>query len=255
MPMMKPLLAFVAAFSLPGCATTAADPALDPAVVQLGSAAKLILIGEIHGTVEAPAAFGRIAEDAARAWGRVNVGVELPQSAIDEADCARPEPPADSYWRRPAQDGRTSRAMRSLVCSLKLLEQSRRIKLLAIVPADFSGSPAHPYYQTVITAVRNSSSRTLLLLGNFHARRAPGALAQLLAEEGVALTTLTISSPSATAWNCRARGECGPGPIGAVFCDASPTAVQLVLGDKSKMRSPYWDGCLAFPSLSPSPPA
>jgi len=253
--MMKPLLAFVASFSLSGCATAAPDPALDPIVVQLGGAARLILIGEIHGTVETPAAFGRIAEEASRAWGRVNVGVELPQSALDEADCARPEPRSDSYWRRPAQDGRTSKAMRSLVCSLKRLEENRRIRLLAIVPADFGGSATHPYYETVITAVRNGPSRTLLLLGNFHARRAPGALAQLLAREGVKLTTLTVSSPSATAWNCRAPGQCGPGQIGAQFCDASPTAVQLVLGDKSKMRSPYWDGCLAFPSLSPSPPA
>jgi hypothetical protein len=71
MLMMKPLLAFVTAFLLPGCASTAPDPALDPVVAQLGSAAKLILIGEIHGTVETPAAFGRIAEDGSRAWGRV----------------------------------------------------------------------------------------------------------------------------------------------------------------------------------------
>ncbi|HYW16190.1 MAG TPA: hypothetical protein VE891_08555 [Allosphingosinicella sp.] len=252
--MIKNLFAVVAAFSLSSCATVTRDPALDPIVAQLGSAARLILIGEIHGTVEAPAAFGRIAESASQAWGRVNVGIELPQIAIDEADCGRPEPRAESYWRRPSQDGRTSKAMRSLVCSLKKLEKNRRIKLLAIVPADFNGRSAHPYYETVITAARTGPSRTLLLLGNFHARRAPGALAQLLAQEGVALTAVTVSSPAATAWNCRARDQCGAGRIGAEFCDASPTDVQLVL-DKSKIRTPFWDGCLAFPSLSPSPPA
>lgn len=217
-------------------------------------ARELILVGEIHGTEETPAEFGNIVERLARRDHPVNVGLELPQTALD-VPCGGPVP-EDSYWKRPMQDGRTSGAMIRLVCRLRDFQRRGLVRLFGIVPETPPQDDGHPYYAAIRRNLAGHAEKTLILLGNFHSRRVPGGLPQMLEADGASVTALTVSSPTISAWNCRGAARCGTGGMTATFCAVEAERPTIVLGERAGMGpSAQWDGCLVFPSLSASPPA
>lgn len=216
------------------------------------------MIGEVHGTLEAPAEFGRIVEARASRSRPLMVGVELPQSAL-EVRCGAATGPGNPYWARSFQDGRTSVAMWGLVCRLQELQRRHRITLFGFVPdPPAAGGPVDPYYPSILARAQAPGPAIYLLIGNFHARRHPNSLTSSLAQAGVAVGAITVSSRSATAWACHSRDACGPQSIPMHFCPdpaSLPEPQLLAPAAPASGAAQEWDGCLDFPSLTASPPA
>jgi hypothetical protein len=238
---------------LAGCAATNATT--EPqAISQLGRGTDVLIIGEIHGTAETPRAFGGLVEQAARGR-RIAVGLEMTEATIAEAACEHRRPPDGSVWLRPLQDGRTSQAMRALVCRLKLLRDRGRISLFGFAPASAS-EVGNPRYAAAIQArARSGGTPMMLLIGNYHGRRVPGGLVQALGDSGLKVVSVTVSSPGGTAFTCGRNGECGPSPSTARFCSIEASAPTLLVGAPAGLPAELpWDGCLILPPTTASPP-
>jgi hypothetical protein len=219
---------------------------------------RIVMLGELHGTVEAPAHFGDIVEARASRSRPLTVGVELPPSAL-AVRCGTASGPGNPYWARPLQDGRTSLAMWRLVCRLQDLQRRHRIALFGFAPeVPAADRSADPYVPSVLARAQAQGPEIYLLVGNAHARRAPNSLTAGLERAGVAVSAVTVSSRSATAWGCRSRDSCGPQRIPMHFCPDPPSLREptLITAPAPASGAPQeWDGCLDFPVLTPSPPA
>jgi len=123
------------------------DPCRDvPGSAALLEPGAIVLLGEVHGTREAPAAAGDLVCLARAAGLEVVVGLEIPVSeseslesylASDGGGAARRALLARPFWSREYQDGRSSRAM------LELLERLRRADPLPrVVAIDDPDEPA-----------------------------------------------------------------------------------------------------------------
>lgn len=240
---------------LGGCMTArqAAEPA---ALSQLGRGTDVLMIGEIHGTNETPAAFGDLVEQAARRQ-PISVGLEMTESAIAGAGCGRARPAEGSDWLRPRQDGRTSQAAHALVCRLRALRHRGRITLFGFAPASAQEARDSnpPYAAAIQNRVRSGGTPTMLLIGNYHGRRVPGGLVQAMADAGLKVVSVTVSNPAGTAYTCDREGKCGPRPSPARFCQAEASAPTLVLGAAAGLPAELpWDGCLILPGTTASPP-
>jgi len=118
----------------PGAAESTTGPRLMPCDDAIPGSealtAPLVLVGEIHGSAEIPAAFGNLVCHALRRRPRetVLVGLEIfssAQSAIDAFLASDGGGPARAallehdFWRREYQDGRSSGAMLALLDALR----------------------------------------------------------------------------------------------------------------------------------------
>ena len=176
------------------------------------------VMGEVHGTVEAPAAFGA-AVCRALALGRiVSVGLEL---YGNEADALRSylasdgEQPAialllrSSFWTRGLQDGRSSYAILQLIERLRLLVQKNPNLNVFVLEGDAArNSGTAPYTREEVMAnkvraerARRSAALILTLSGNVHNR-----------------IKIMPSSPV---------GSIPPLSMGVLLADLSPHAVSL----------------------------
>jgi hypothetical protein len=192
-----------------------------------------MLMGEVHGTVEAPAAFGAAVCHALRQGRAVSVGLELyrdqvePLAAYLASDGGNPaiaQLLRSSFWTRTAQDGRSSAAMLALVERLRAMRQHYP-DLVVFILEDEAGMPSAPAGlardQTMAARVRaehghRPQALILTLSGNVHNRlnvtpSIPGRHA-IATPMGVLLTDLSPRSvllePSGgTAWVC--APECG----------------------------------------------
>jgi hypothetical protein len=217
----------------------------------MGQAPGVLVVGEIHGTNEAPDYFAHLAEYLSKRRRPLVVGLEMPAETV-RSGCSTEAAAADIFWTH-VRDGRSSEAAWRMLCRLKKLEQVGRIRLFGFAAPRGPG-PGHPYAGP-IAAVLASSGRALLLVGNYHARRADGSLVRDLADRGVRVLTLTISSGAGTAWTCDRDGTCLARPFKPDFCGNSVRRpAYIVKGWTSPANGALWDGCLAFPSLTASPP-
>ncbi len=145
----------------------------------------LVMIGEVHGTREAPQLVGELAalmsEDQA-----LVVALELPTALqhdldafLDDADPQRARSIllGREFWTREYQDGRSSQAMLELLERLlQLKREGRQIALLA-----FDQNPGETDADLDRDAIMARNVRAaltsipmLLLAGNFHVRLEPG---------------------------------------------------------------------------------
>ena len=211
-----------------------------------------LVLGEMHGSNEIPQYFLEMVRREARR-GSVTVGLEISPSS-GRMDCrsgnSRPLPQS---WTRAAQDGRSSRAMRELLCALQL---HHRVRIVFLDDeergADFDRRAAARFRQ-VLTAGRGVG---MILTGNFHARNDAGSLAAHLRRLGATVRTATVSAPVAETWICSGeRGTCGAQRAAINFCSSDPAdASELHWYTISDARF-RWDYCVSFPRLTPSPPA
>jgi hypothetical protein len=212
------------------------------------------MIGEIHGTAETPQAFGDLVEQAAQGR-RVAVGLELTASAIAEAACGSARPAEGSAWLRLPQDGRTSRAMRALVCRLTALHDGRRISLFGFAPASPREAGNPRYAAAIQSHGRSGGTPMMLLIGNYHGRRVPGGLVQALTDAGLKVVSVTISSPGGTAFTCDQDRKCEARPFSARFCPVEASAPTLLVGGPAQLPAELpWDGCLVLPATTASLP-
>lgn len=158
--------------------------------------ARLILVGEMHGTREVPA----LVADLAERWSRPRaahgagpalvVALEYPRSEAadlkayfrsDGGPAAKKQLLNSPLWSRSYQDGRSSEAMFDLIEGARALAQSgRKVKLAPFdqnakqekLDASRDRSMANNL-RAIVKA--NPSARVIALTGNYHARQSEGA--------------------------------------------------------------------------------
>lgn len=223
------------ATSAPSEPTAAAEPialAVDEIVRRHGNASILVL-GELHGTQEAPAVLAGLAQ-ALAARGEVLVGLEIPAAeqpaleawlASDGGVAARRALLAGPFWQQPVarSDGRRSEAMLALLDDLRRLRRTQ--PTLRVLAYDHRGSNDVTRDQAMAAALRRAhlaapQSRLLVLTGNYHARRVPpqhvsangvplpappAPMAGQLAD--LALATVDLGARRGSFWAC--QGACG----------------------------------------------
>lgn len=261
------MISLLAAASLlatqPACAPLAGTEAL------LARPERILVVGELHGTAETPAAFLALVCEAA-AQGPVTVGLEMPETdrplldvvmaAPDEATAARILSAGDFGDVR-RDDGRNSRAMFDMIIGLWRLKAAGRDVVIRPFAARMSVirgrdqawwelEMAHGMSRPLVD---RPDARLLILVGNLHARKTPfdrwpevglPAAGHLYARDTL---TLTVAQQGGQAWNC--QEECGPHDSRG-FYDADARGV--ILGP---VEDGAYDGVLAIGPTTASPPA
>ena len=250
------------ALSQSACGAPPGVPAL------LDGPQRIVVVGEMHGTAETPAAFAAIVCEAA-ARGPVTVALELPQPMQGQLDAflaadgdAEAVAALEGSWflNPRIDDGRTSRAMLEMMQALRRLRaEGRDLAIVAFQPGSARPSEfPQAYYELEmgyllsLAAMDRPEAKVFVLVGNIHAgktanTRFPGlglpAAAHLPADETV---TLYVAQQGGEAWNC--RSECGVHPMASPH-DAEARGVVLGgYGDGA------YDGVLALGPSTASPP-
>lgn len=228
---------------------------------------RFVAVGEMHGTVEAPAAFADLV-CLALEKGPVTVLLEYPVQMQPTFDAFMAEPDEATaraillaYPNGPFRfhDGRGSEAMLAMFQRFRTLHQAGGdLKLLASVPDSpriegFTQSHAELDRAQLWSAAARAAPerRMMIFVGSVHAGKARRvgssiglpAAAHFRPEE---VLSLYVASDGGEAWNC--REECGPTPV-------SP----LDLGDRRGVviapeADGAFDGYLAVGPATASPP-
>ena len=242
--------------------------------------ARLVLIGEIHGTREIPAAFGHLVCQAAaeRRGKTILVGLEIlssAQSAIDaflasEGDAAATHALlAQKFWQRDYQDGRSSTAMFHLLEELRRQRKAgRKIVVRALDPERYDDSPSARDAEMAaslvdaITAVR--PARTLVLVGNVHSRILHGypwdakaayvPLGALLQTKYEDLIALDVTALGGSAWTCTsaAATDCG---THALRTRETTGPIPRIVQDPAAVPKTGHNGALLIGPVTASAPA
>jgi hypothetical protein len=230
---------------------------------------KVLVVGESHGTAEAPAAFAGLVCAAAQ-QGPVTVGLEMPESdqplldyvmaAPDEATAARTLRNGEFGDVR-RNDGRHSQAMFDMIISIwRLKAAGRDVALRAFAPRmsvirgrDQGWWELEMAYGMSRILVVRPDARVLILVGDLHARKTPiGRLAEVglpAAGHLHAPDTLSLhfAQQGGESWGCQA--ECGLQRTINVY---DPEARGVILGP---IQDGAYDGVLAVGPTTASPPA
>ena len=213
----------------------AADPVGDAAqllATQVG-AHRLLLLGEMHGTREAPELMGRLATHYAQ-QGPVVVVLELSTSieaalqrymGSDGGVPARRELLADAYWHLPPEhsDGRRNYETINLVEQLRLLRaQGKTVAVLAMDNPVGSPVDSEARDQAMAQRIRTAfatlpaDGRMLVLAGGVHAMKAKPLFAPPEMQTPMGARLLDLDPYSAytmggdgSFWAC-IDGTCGP---------------------------------------------
>lgn len=149
---------------------------------------RVLLVGEIHGTVEVPALVADLA-DALAAEEPLVVGLELPRDEqkhidafLDSAGTGddRAALLAGKFWTRDYQDGRSSAAMLDLLERLRQLRLRTKLEVLALDQVGAAVADGDARDQAMAERLSaalddHPKARALVLAGNFHTRLQKGA--------------------------------------------------------------------------------
>jgi hypothetical protein len=239
--------------------------------------AGILVVGELHGTVQTPAAIAALAERLLER-GPLTVALEMPrqhQPALDRylqsegTSDARRRLLADPFWQRPRErsDGRRSEAM------LQMIERLRGLRAdgaaIAILAFDDDAFHADGVDRNAAMAERlraaqaaSPQQRMLVLTGNYHARLTPND--QLRDADGKPITmpppmasrlrdlspvSIDIGARSGSFWGC--GRNCGPQPIGN---PAAATTDDAITFDATPDARHGYHLHVRLPVLDPSPP-
>lgn len=229
---------------------------------------RVVVIGETHGTAEAPAAFARMICAAAQR-GPVTVALELPQGMQPSLDAFLAAPDPDTalaalegspFLDPTMNDGRTSHAMLAMLNSVRELKlDGKDVAFHAFQPSsprprelDQSWYELDMGHALSLAAYERADAKILVLVGNLHARktgfdRFPDvglpAAGHLPAADTL---TLNVAQQGGEAWNC--QRECGVHPS-IVRYDAEARGVILEPSEDGA-----YDGVLALgPSTASQP--
>lgn len=230
--------------------------------------ARYVIVGEIHGTTETPAAFAQLVCEAS-ARGAVTVALELPMSLQSEFEAflaATGDASAEailrrtSYWNPRHQDGRSSVAMVEMLHSIRRLRAAGRDIAIRVFLPD-QGRPAgfdQNYHELemateIARAARvRPEARVLVLVGGVHASKARIEMWDLLPAAAhlprAEVITLDVAQQGGQSWSCRTEG-CGISDMISVY-DPVERGVTLVPIDDGA-----YDGILAVGPVTASPPA
>ena len=229
---------------------------------------RFVVVGEIHGTNETPAAFAQLVCAAAER-GAVTVALELPTDiqpdldafleATDDASAAALLQSA-LVGSMETADGRTSVAMFEMMQAIwRLKADGVDVTIRAFQPS--MKRPAtfdQNYYELDMAveltraAAERPESRVLVLVGNIHASKTRfdefdlmPAAAHLPRKDTI---TLNVAQQGGQAWNCQAEG-CGPHRTSAPY---GAEVRGIVMGPVSEGA---WDGLLSLGPVTASAPA
>jgi len=204
--------------------------------------ANLVIVGEVHGTVEAP----RLAAELVcrllnEGNGPVVVLLEISrdeQKALDAYLVSKATPSdraellAGPFWRRPMQDGKSSGAMLGLLEFLRVERANGRdLSVLAIdLPrAGVPGVPPSEYMKTRDLMMarhflenRREGTRYLALIGNWHSRRVKDSFAGNLPD--LSFISINVLNRGGSAWICVGKSgkvECAKHSRFEEYSDAS----------------------------------
>ncbi|HET6436322.1 MAG TPA: hypothetical protein VFG18_11580 [Xanthomonadaceae bacterium] len=264
-------LAMVAVLGI-ACMEAAAAPAADdPALALLQRAVdadRVVLLGELHGTQEAPRLAGEYVASSART-GPVILALEIDRRqqpllsrylASDGGASARVALLAGKHWRDPMHDGRDSAAMLRLVERMRALRAAGApVALLAFDPGAGDMDARNRGMARILrrAAALAPEARLVVLTGNVHAMTQPQEMFLdgrriVLETAGHALADLApvsvdIGGAAGEAWAC--HSTCAKQPVTRFpRALAAPTLERNAPGAG-------WDYTLTLPRLSASPPA
>lgn len=229
---------------------------------------RFVIVGEIHGTTETPAAFAQLV-CAASEQGPVTVALEFPNTmqpqldaflaATDDASAAATL--HETPFRDPAaQDGRSSGAM------LEMMQSIRRLKAGGADVAFRAFKPSHPrsaafdqnYYELDMAvelsraATERPEARVLVLVGNVHASKTRFERFDLLPAAAhlprKATVTLNVAQQGGQSWSCQADGCRAYDSLARYDTEARGVIMEPV-------RDGAFDGVLAIGPWTASPPA
>lgn len=179
---------------------------------------KLLLLGEIHGTVESPALVASLACALSKETS-IAVGLEIPKSdqpLIDSYLSSRGGPKdkvllLSSYFWGKGRDGRSSKAMFDLIETIRDL--NRRGRGIAVFAFDWQPNSALERNVALADGIRSyvvaHPEKTIIVLtGNIHAMKQDrGSGKDLLIPSGKLLADLEpisveLATPSGNSWMC-----------------------------------------------------
>ncbi len=265
--------------------TATAGPSCEPIAGfdQYMSHTRGVFVGDMHGTVEAPAFVADLACNLTQSGHSVVLGLEYPsaeQHFIDEFLSARTDDPRPAllstpFWTR-TQDGRTSQAMLTLLTSIRAqLRAGARIRVIAF---DASSTNAPPTVRREGAAafdwrdaamgdyLRHDLSGlspadvSIIFTGNVHARKTKGLhalnappgmenaepLAYRLRDLGY--LAMNIGYQGGTLWTCSSPSNCG-------VHDAGERGPAVKAFSITPSTDPAYDAYYLVGSLTASPPA
>lgn len=256
--MIAALLSLAFSASLPDACL-----ALPGAREVLAGPQRWIIVGEVHGTAEAPAAFGDLVCHAGSAK-PVVAAVEQPESdqplidaymASDGGEAARAALLKGRMWT--TRDGRSSVAYLALFETLRLRVRDGRVSRVVAFQPVLAGSFERAAYEVSMAELLRAASpdagtRVVALVGNVHAMLEPvnfGGTPYMPAAGLLpmgAVLTFNVSSNGGTVWSCtregcgvHQNGRPGPGvPRGIVLVTGQPWSGLLNLGVPSTASPP-----------------
>ena len=199
-----------------------------PGFDQVNNAGKVVLLGELHGTKEAPGFVQNLVCNALKEKLPVTVFLELPQSEQEQVDeFLRSDGELEAKrkflqtytWSRDYQDGRNSEAIFALIDHLReIISEGAPIKLELMDNPSAPDREAAMANHVLKTIGQDTERFYTVLVGNYHNRiiKTTGAmgyriLTTLGAERVISLNQLY--GPG-TAWVCLASEGCGAHQLG-----------------------------------------
>lgn len=263
------MIGLLAAALLAGSSPTDCS-SLNGTAALLDQPQQVIVVGEFHGTVEAPAAFlGVVCEAAQR--GPVTVGLEMSETdrplfdqfmrSADEATATRVLRYGD-FGRADRDDGRHSQAMMDMLLGFwRLRAEGHDIALHPFQPLmssihgrDQGWRELEMAYGMSRALVVRPNARLLILVGDLHARKTPFApwpevgLPAAGHLHGTDTLTLHMAQQGGERWGCDQDG-CGRETMRGVY---DPAARGIIL---TPVSDGAYDGVLAVGTITASPPA
>ena len=249
-----------------------AEPPADSAAEAIAShwpRERPLLIGEVHGTHEAPALvaslLGRLPCDQP-----VLLLLEIREDEQSRLDAfmasdggaeARARLLSGDFWTRDEQDGRSSEAMFALVAEARRLKsRGRALALGAFAPAgEGDGTPYSARMTHAFRAHldRHPGHRVIGLVGNYHSQtvrteEGPAAaqpLGRQLAERQV--LSIAVFARAGSHWSCSSNDSCGEKRIaGAPSPAEGPRLVMAANPDAAR-----WHGKLMLDRFTTAGPA
>lgn len=243
-------------------------PAETTSLAALVGDERIVVLGELHGTNEFPAAVGDAAEEVARSSSGLTVALEWPrddQSLVDTylasegSSGDRAALLSSPFWA--FTDGRTSTSM------LGLLERLRRLRDgggevhvvlfdigrdLRLPPQELARERDRLMAELLTEVARRDQRPVLVLVGNQHAKKSgnePPSMADHLVRNGVDVVALNAVHGGGTAWVCTTDG-CGERSMPGRHLADTPF---LAIGGDSEGDG--YDGVLYVPAITAAPPA
>jgi hypothetical protein len=225
--------------------------------------ARLVVFGELHGTVESPAMVGEYVCHLSRSAPSVYLALEIPsaeQAAIDRylssggAADDRARLLVGPFWRGVA-DGRNSSAMAALIERVRQVRNAG--KDAGIVAIDINGRDATTrdaaMAENLQAAMRkHPDARFVALVGSAHASRGNASaprppMAHYFPAEGV--VTIAVESLPGRAWVCGNKG-CGLEKVGGWRKPGSPEGFRMGMA-----AMPGFDGSFGLGAVTASMPS